>query len=139
LCCKTDSVIYPSKHKDHERGRGGAIQLIAERLREAFEKSDIHTQYELASKINVSPSTMTRFLSGESKPSIEQFAMLCSILEVSSDYILGIGEYKHLELNLRTEELEYIKDLIKVDILEKPDEVKWNILEKLALEGSNKR
>lgn len=113
--------------------------MIAERLREAFEKSDIHTQYELASKINVSPSTMTRFLSGESKPSIEQFAMLCSILEVSSDYILGIGEYKHLELNLRTEELEYIKDLIKVDILEKPDEVKWNILEKLALEGSNKR
>jgi len=109
--------------------------LIAERLREAFENSDIHTQYTLASKINVSPSTMTRFLNGDSKPSIEQLGMLCSILKVSSDYVLGIGEFAAPDIqHLNVDELTYIKDLIKADILAKPEDFKWRALEKLALE-----
>ena len=59
------------------------------RLREAIETSSI-SKKELARRLNVNPSTISRYLHDDKFPSIETFANLCAILDVSADDILGL-------------------------------------------------
>lgn len=109
--------------------------MIAERLKEAFKASNFHTQKELASVLDVSPSTMTRFLDGTCQPSLKQFANLCSVLEVSSDFVLGIGQYQRFDSHLDKDDIAYIKELVRNDILQDNNDFKWSVLDKLAKGG----
>ena len=65
------------------------IQL---RLRECIRRSGI-TQKELANKIGVSAQTVSKYMKADVFPALDTFAKLCSALDVSANYVLGLGEY----------------------------------------------
>ena len=62
---------------------------IQRRLREAIETSSL-SKKELAERLNINPSTISRYLHDDKFPSIETFANLCEVLDVSADDILGL-------------------------------------------------
>lgn len=64
-----------------------------DRLRITLEFSAL-TQTEIASKIGISKQTLTDYKSGKSFPPINVLAKLCLVLDVSSDYLLGIQDYE---------------------------------------------
>ena len=65
------------------------ISDIQSRLREAIRTSPI-SQKEIAERLHVDPSTITRYMRDDKFPSIDTFANICEILDVSSDEILGL-------------------------------------------------
>ena len=65
------------------------IQL---RLRECIRRSGI-TQKELAKKIGASAQTVSKYMKADVFPALDTFAKLCSALDVSANYVLGLGEY----------------------------------------------
>ena len=65
------------------------IKDIQSRLREAINTSHI-SQKELAKQLGVNPSTITRYMRNDIYPSIDTFANICRILDLSSDDILGL-------------------------------------------------
>ena len=65
------------------------IQDIQKRLREAIQYSNI-SQKELAEKLGVNPSTVSKYMRLDKFPSIDTFANICQILDVSADDILGL-------------------------------------------------
>ena len=62
---------------------------IQKRLFAAIKSSDL-SQKELADKLGVNSSTISKYLHNNKCPSISTFAELCEILNVSSDEILGL-------------------------------------------------
>lgn len=65
------------------------IKTIQNNLREAVKYSGM-TQKEIANKLGINPSTMSKYLRLDKFPSLETFANLCLVLDVSADEILGI-------------------------------------------------
>lgn len=65
------------------------ISDIQKRLREAIKTSPL-SQKEIAERLHVNPSTITRYMRDDKFPSIDTFANICEILDVSSDEILGL-------------------------------------------------
>ena len=65
------------------------ITEIQQRLREAIKYSNI-TQKELAEKLGVNPSTVSKYMRLDKYPSLDTFANICEILDVSADEILGL-------------------------------------------------
>ena len=51
------------------------------------------TQVEVAKEINVSKQCVNDYKTGKSVPSIETLYLLCTFLEVSADYLLGLSDY----------------------------------------------
>lgn len=68
------------------------LQAIQFRLREAIKQSNL-TQKEIAKQIGVSFQTVSKYMRENIFPALDTFANLCKVLDVSSDYILGIDEY----------------------------------------------
>ena len=67
------------------------INEIQKRLREAIKYSNI-SQKKLAEKLGVNPSTVSKYMRLDKFPSIDTFANICKILDVSADDILGLNE-----------------------------------------------
>ncbi len=65
------------------------IEDIQKRLREAITYGNI-TQKELAEKLNINPSTVSKYMRQDKYPSLDTFANICEILDVSADDILGL-------------------------------------------------
>ena len=65
------------------------ISDIQRRLREAIKTSPL-SQKEIAERLHVDPSTITRYMRDDKFPSIDTFANICELLDVSSDEILGL-------------------------------------------------
>ena len=65
------------------------LEDIQKGLREAIKSSNM-TQKEIAEKVGINPSTLSKYLCQNKFPSIETFANLCEVLQESSDEILGI-------------------------------------------------
>lgn len=65
------------------------INEIQKRLREAIQYSHI-SQKELAEKLGINPSTISKYMRLDKFPSLDTFANLCEILDVSADEILGL-------------------------------------------------
>ena len=68
------------------------LQQIQIRLRECIKQSSF-TQKEIAAAINVSPQTISKYMKQDIFPALDTLAKLCKLLDVKSDYILGIDEY----------------------------------------------
>ncbi len=62
---------------------------IQKRLREEIKNSNL-TQKEIAEKLGINPSTVSKYLRLDKFPAIDTFANLCEILDVSADEILGL-------------------------------------------------
>lgn len=68
------------------------LKEIQIRMRESIAGSGI-PQKEIAKMIGVSAQTVSKYMRADIYPALDTFAKLCAVLDVSSDYILGIGEY----------------------------------------------
>ena len=62
---------------------------IQKRLREAIQYSNI-SQKELAERLGINPSTVSKYMRLDKYPSLDTFANLCEILDISADEILGL-------------------------------------------------
>ena len=65
------------------------LKEIQERLRDEKKTSPL-TQKQIAEKLGINPSTISKYIRLNKFPSIETFAKLCEILDASADDILGI-------------------------------------------------
>lgn len=65
------------------------ISEIQARLREAIQTSPM-SKMELARRLGINQSTVSKYLYHDKFPSLETFANLCQILDVSADDILGL-------------------------------------------------
>ena len=65
------------------------IDEIQARLREAIETSG-YTQKEIARRLGINPSTVSKYMRLNKYPSLDTFAQLCEVLDVSVDEILGL-------------------------------------------------
>lgn len=68
-----------------------SIHDIQKRLREAIQYSNI-SQKELAKRLKINPSTVSKYMRLDKYPSLDTFANICEILDVSADDILGINK-----------------------------------------------
>ena len=66
------------------------ITEIQKRLREAIQYGNI-SQKELAEKLGINPSTVSKYMRLDKFPSLDTFANICQILDVSADDILGLN------------------------------------------------
>ncbi len=65
------------------------IKDIQKRLRDEIGASGM-TQRELAEKLRINPSTVSKYMRLDKFPALDTFANICEILDVSSDEILGL-------------------------------------------------
>lgn len=65
------------------------VEEIQKRLREAIEYSYL-SQKEIAERLGINPSTISKYMRLDKYPSLDTFANLCEILDVSADEILGL-------------------------------------------------
>ncbi len=65
------------------------LKDIQARLRSEIRASNL-TQKEIAEKLGVNPSTISKYLNQDKYPAIDTFANLCEILDVSADEIFGL-------------------------------------------------
>ena len=70
---------------------GMELKDIQQRLRDAIKSSGIE-QKEIARQIDISPQTVSKYMKKDIFPALDTLAKLCRVLDVSSDYILGIKE-----------------------------------------------
>lgn len=65
------------------------IEDIQKRLREAIQYGTV-SQKELAEKLGINPSTVSKYMRLDKYPALDTFANICEILDVSADEILGL-------------------------------------------------
>ena len=65
---------------------------IQERLREVI-KNSAYTQKYIAVSIGVSPQTVSKYMTRDVFPALDTLAKLCRLLDVTSDYILGLTDF----------------------------------------------
>ncbi len=67
------------------------IEDIQKKLRNEIKNSSL-TQKQIAEKLGINPSTVSKYLRLDKFPSLDTFANLCQILDVSADDILGLND-----------------------------------------------
>ena len=65
------------------------LKDIQNRLREEIKSSRL-SQKEIAEKLGVNPSTVSKYMKQNKFPAIDTFANLCDILDISADEVLGL-------------------------------------------------
>ncbi len=68
------------------------LKEIQKRLRESILNANI-TQKDLAKAVGVSPQTISKYMKKDVFPALDTLAKLCKVLDVKSDYILGLCDY----------------------------------------------
>ena len=68
------------------------LKDIQRRLRESIARNGLQ-QKELARRIGVTAQTVSKYMKKDIFPALDTFAKLCAVLDVRSDYILGIADY----------------------------------------------
>lgn len=58
----------------------------------AVRKSKGMTQLELAKRLNIAKGSISAYEQGVTYPSVDVLIKICGILDVSSDYLLGISD-----------------------------------------------
>ena len=72
------------------------------------------TQEHVAEKVGVSRAAKTRWEKGEIEPNLEHLVLLAGVLNVSTDYLLGIeSKQKRWEIDLSEEAVSVLKKFIK--------------------------
>lgn len=90
------------------------ILKIAEKIKYAREKNGL-TQTELARKMSITRSSVNAWEMGISIPSTEKIAELSIILNVSSDFLLGISSDETVKIDMYSnEEKELIYNLLNI-------------------------
>lgn len=79
------------KKKTDDNAIRPSLTEIQLRLRECIKNSPI-TQNEIARQAGISKQTVSKYMTQNVFPALDTLAALCKILDVKSDYILGIDE-----------------------------------------------
>jgi len=69
------------------------MSIIKTRLADEIRLSGLSMK-EIAEKIGVTPEMVTQYKTTQKLPSVETLALLCKVLDVSADYILGLSDPK---------------------------------------------
>lgn len=93
---------------------------FAKRLQELRKEKNL-TQEDLATKLNISPQSISKWENNLSTPDLEMLLNLCHILNVSTDYILGNNNITTIT------QKDPNKLLLKLEILDNGDNVKINL------------
>ncbi len=67
------------------------LKDIQIRLRDCIKNSQF-SQRQIAKEIGVSPQTVSKYMKRDIFPALDTLAKLCKLLEVKSDYILGLSD-----------------------------------------------
>ncbi len=67
------------------------IKMIQAKLSEEIKKSPL-TQKQIADALHLHPTAINKYMCEDIYPSLETFANLCKILDVSADEILGLKD-----------------------------------------------
>ena len=67
-------------------------ELIRQRLKYEIDNCGL-TKAEIAKRVGVSPQTISKYMKKDIFPALDTFARLCSVLDVTSDFILGLKGY----------------------------------------------
>ena len=65
--------------------------IFQSRIVEALRQTNL-SQKEIAEKCGIHPSCLSQYKKGESEPTLTTLFALCKVLDVSSDYLLGLKE-----------------------------------------------
>ena len=65
--------------------------LFKERFIEALQQTQL-SQKQIAEQCKIHPSCITQYKNGESEPTLSTLYDLCKVLDVSSDYLLGLSD-----------------------------------------------
>ena len=74
------------------------LEDVRKRMIASIKESGI-SQSELARLLNIKQPTVAQYLSGRAMPALDTFANLCIILDVDSNYILGIDSERAIDTN----------------------------------------
>ena len=93
------------------------IKNLSVRLKELRMSQNL-SQADVAKKLEISPSIVSGYETGERTPSTENLLALSYLYKCSTDYLLGKSNDKPLVVldtdGLTCEQIEVLKDLIKV-------------------------
>ena len=67
------------------------LEIIQKNLREILRTSGI-PQKEIAKRLGINPSTVSKYMRLDVFPALDTFAELCKILDVSTDDLLGLNK-----------------------------------------------
>ncbi|WP_069997791.1 helix-turn-helix domain-containing protein [Cellulosilyticum sp. I15G10I2] len=90
------------------------MDVFRERLLEQLKKREMHQQ-DLADKTEITPATISRYITGKRKPSGENINRIAKELGISADYLLGITNNPttnddQLNTGAKQKLNEYLKD-----------------------------
>ena len=68
------------------------LKDIQMRLREVIKNSPYSQKY-IAEAVGVSPQTVSKYMTQDIFPALDTLAKLCALLDVRSDYILGLSDF----------------------------------------------
>ncbi len=83
----------------------GFMVSLGNRIRLARERAG-YTQEKVAEKIGVSRSAVSRWEQGEIEPKVQNLVAVAALLNVSTDYLLGIGDHENAGSLRLSEEAE---------------------------------
>ena len=76
----------------------GGSKMVADRIKDLREQKNM-TQAELAKQLGITRSSVNAWEMGISVPSTQYIVEISSLFKVSSDYLLGIDNYKTLDIS----------------------------------------
>lgn len=89
-----------------------------ERIKQCREEKKI-SQAKLSRILNISPSTVSSYESGQISPSIDVIAKMSYIFKVSTDYLLGVESGRHIIVqNITDSQYETIKSVVDLMVTE---------------------
>lgn len=80
--------------------------VFATRLREVMEEQEVN-QTQLSAQLlekyghTMQRQTISLYMNGQSKPDTERLTLLCKVLNVSSDYLLGLSDVEKPDTDMR--------------------------------------
>ena len=91
----SSKLSYNMRHFEYNKVMGEIkmdLKSIQIRLRESISQSGL-SQKQIAKEIGVSPQTISKYMKKDIFPALDTLAKLCKLLDIKSDYILGLCEY----------------------------------------------
>ncbi|MGB2870311.1 helix-turn-helix domain-containing protein [Psychrobacillus psychrotolerans] len=79
--------------------------MFHERLKDLREKENI-TREHLAKALDITYSALSKYETGKREPDFDLLQKLATYFNVTTDYLLGISEYKGLKTNSNEEEFQ---------------------------------
>lgn len=94
LNCKLEKCIYDGQREKRYHIVRGGTEMLSQRLKEALQDKN-YTQTDLARETKISNPTISGYLKGRRVPRADHLYIICKCLDVSSDWMIGLNEYKN--------------------------------------------